>query len=472
MPQRLPTLGESPYKTILDGFLEVTLDTAGALRTTLTPTFAGLTLTGDQSIAKTAPAFTLDGTGITSASLYLRTNSTTRWQMYVPSASTDLRFNDGSADRVTLAAGGTLTIPALVITGLTTILQINASNLDFAPATNIQANRTAGIFFTGNPSTLSGAVTGDIAIPQGNSYRATTSGASLILLRSSSIGGVNYVQLGNQTIAAIGVPDTMVGAGIGDLVVANTKGVRSGNFAGSTTIRMIDVSGGASNIVIVGGDGAGAIGVGAIATGTGSAANDLIIQNNASLRFTQASGTNTSRVLHYDGSNNLKIGEDGNVLIMGAPASIVSAVAGDIVFGNGLFLRAANNAGNGTVPLIGAVTSTNLVQVGGAGATAQIVIIGTPASTSGASTGDLVLANNRSVDWTNNAGSAVIGGISFDTADRITLNANSKAVSVVGPLTQTTIGANGAASALTANPVGYLTVRIGGIDRIIPYYNV
>lgn len=37
--------------------------------------------------------------------------------------------------------------------------------------------------------------------------------------------------------------------------------------------------------------------------------------------------------------------------------------------------------------------------------------------------------------------------------------------------TQSTIGANGAASALTANPVGYQKVLIGGVARIIPYYN-
>lgn len=36
--------------------------------------------------------------------------------------------------------------------------------------------------------------------------------------------------------------------------------------------------------------------------------------------------------------------------------------------------------------------------------------------------------------------------------------------------TQSTIGANGAASALTANPVGYVKVLIGGTARIIPYY--
>lgn len=37
--------------------------------------------------------------------------------------------------------------------------------------------------------------------------------------------------------------------------------------------------------------------------------------------------------------------------------------------------------------------------------------------------------------------------------------------------TQTTIGANGAASALTANPVGYLKIKINNTEYIIPYYN-
>jgi hypothetical protein len=40
-----------------------------------------------------------------------------------------------------------------------------------------------------------------------------------------------------------------------------------------------------------------------------------------------------------------------------------------------------------------------------------------------------------------------------------------------GSTHQTTIGANGAASALTANPVGYLKISVDGADKIIPYYN-
>lgn len=40
------------------------------------------------------------------------------------------------------------------------------------------------------------------------------------------------------------------------------------------------------------------------------------------------------------------------------------------------------------------------------------------------------------------------------------------------PTTFTTIGANGAATALTANPVGYLTINIGNTSYQVPYYNL
>ena len=38
--------------------------------------------------------------------------------------------------------------------------------------------------------------------------------------------------------------------------------------------------------------------------------------------------------------------------------------------------------------------------------------------------------------------------------------------------TSSTIGSNGGASALTANPVGYVKVKINGTEYQIPYYNV
>lgn len=45
-------------------------------------------------------------------------------------------------------------------------------------------------------------------------------------------------------------------------------------------------------------------------------------------------------------------------------------------------------------------------------------------------------------------------------------------LTLASPTTQTTIGANGAATALTANPVGYVTVMIGDTPYQIPYFNL
>lgn len=44
-------------------------------------------------------------------------------------------------------------------------------------------------------------------------------------------------------------------------------------------------------------------------------------------------------------------------------------------------------------------------------------------------------------------------------------------LTLASPTTQTTIGANGTASALTANPVGYITIMVGNSPFIVPYYN-
>lgn len=45
-------------------------------------------------------------------------------------------------------------------------------------------------------------------------------------------------------------------------------------------------------------------------------------------------------------------------------------------------------------------------------------------------------------------------------------------LTLASPSTFTTIGANGAASALTANPVGYITVMVGNTPYQIPFYNL
>ncbi len=45
-------------------------------------------------------------------------------------------------------------------------------------------------------------------------------------------------------------------------------------------------------------------------------------------------------------------------------------------------------------------------------------------------------------------------------------------LTLASPTTLATIGSNGTATALTANPVGYLVFNIGNVSYQIPYFNL
>ena len=60
--------------------------------------------------------------------------------------------------------------------------------------------------------------------------------------------------------------------------------------------------------------------------------------------------------------------------------------------------------------------------------------------------------------------------ISNGAAEAIMLLANQKINFGTGYPTQTTVGAAGAASALPANPDGYIRVQVAGAEKVVPYY--
>ena len=61
----------------------------------------------------------------------------------------------------------------------------------------------------------------------------------------------------------------------------------------------------------------------------------------------------------------------------------------------------------------------------------------------------------------------VAGDLTLDPAGKIALGTGKL---ITGWSTQTTVGAAGAASALPANPTGYVKVDVGGSTYVIPYY--
>jgi hypothetical protein len=72
-------------------------------------------------------------------------------------------------------------------------------------------------------------------------------------------------------------------------------------------------------------------------------------------------------------------------------------------------------------------------------------------------------------DSSGNVLAAIEGGALRINNSAQTVGANEISI---GSITATTVGAAGAASALPANPVGYLIINVAGTNRKIPYYTV
>lgn len=172
-------------------------------------------------------------------------------------------------------------------------------------------------------------------------------------------------------------------------------------------------------------------------------------------------------------NTNFAITELGQVLVGNLVTSTMGN--GEVSLGNSKYYRASNAAGTASTTLIGlsntdvvfVANGTNNVALAAGGGAA---LVGTTFAT-GAASGDFIIKNNAKYRAVNQGGTNTLALVSLDTTNRLNLDANSAALLVANAVTQTTIGANGAASALTANPVGYIKVNIGGSDRIIPYYN-
>jgi hypothetical protein len=84
-----------------------------------------------------------------------------------------------------------------------------------------------------------------------------------------------------------------------------------------------------------------------------------------------------------------------------------------------------------------------------------------------------LLVDDVTAGTTNIALQTGLGRVQFGDVVELRGAATARSGSIVGigGTTQTTIGANGAASALTANPLGYLIFFKGATKIVVPYYN-
>jgi len=106
-----------------------------------------------------------------------------------------------------------------------------------------------------------------------------------------------------------------------------------------------------------------------------------------------------------DGGTQVMRIDESAVIEFGAPTTKANAGNGETVLKQGAWHRGANNAGNDTVPLIRAAfqDSLNTVNVGDGG---EVIELGAPASLVNAGAGDAVLAQNKFLFGTNSGGTA------------------------------------------------------------------
>lgn len=98
-----------------------------------------------------------------------------------------------------------------------------------------------------------------------------------------------------------------------------------------------------------------------------------------------------------------------------------------------------------------------------------VFALGTTVVTSAAA-GEEVLGNAKLRRSVNAAGTDTIGLNYLNAVNQHVLNVNSQLLYYLNPLTQTTVGAAGGASALPATPTGYLRIALNGVERVMPYY--
>ena len=162
----------------------------------------------------TAVVVKIEGNGVTSANLKFKTNETDRWNLNVPSGSTDLRFTTGSSDTLTLKSSGNVgigtTSPSAKLHVVRTIdadgslednLQLKVENtiedrpsgIEFRSKRSASASDSAAIVYTTTTATTN---TRQIHLIPEIGVSGDLSNSSLI----AKAGG--QVKVGNSTYAA------------------------------------------------------------------------------------------------------------------------------------------------------------------------------------------------------------------------------------------------------------------------------
>lgn len=331
-------------------------------------------------------------------------------------------------------------------------------------------------------STAGGVVTGAVTAP---SFILTGTGA--IVSRSGASTSAVFVTLANTsgefTAGTEGAgPGTIItGDSAYDTAIRGASGIALSANGGSTMHVRIASTGAvtlSSTLIgtrLIGGtDPAASVAPGVFSDGTAPANNAYAPANVLSLLVSKANalttgGLVTAEVYHKQTAANP----------LGSIISHFSYIDSAHTSGTSL-IHIANVASieasgsGGTTTTLGCYRTQSLVQSGATITNMPLVDIRPPANSG--TIGTLIGLDVQAMTAGSTANYAIrtsTGTVQFADTLELTAAATARTGSVVGlgGTTQTTIGANGAASALTANPLGYLIFFKGSTKCVIPYYN-
>jgi len=354
-----------------------------------------------------------------------------------------------SGTSLTLATGATVTgiDNGTLATGSATLLATQG-----AIKTYIDAQNTAqSITFVGDDSTGTAVNSGEtFQVAGGTGLTSAVSGDTMTLAIDSTVATLSGTQvLTNKTLTSPVINGATM---TGDVTVDNI------------TLNDNIISSASNADLILDPSGTGDIKLTATSTD---------ITGNASVSGTLSTADITTTGNHTLNGNSTV---DGTLVVKGSinADTFISNSDGDITI---------NPAGTGEINLTG---PTNITGTGTVTGQLNVDNLRMDANTISSTTGGITIT--PSTNETLALGGLVTAAefqatlaeittlradtIQNDTSDGdISISTQGTGVVDFNTATQTTIGANGAASALTANPVGYLKIKIGGADRIIPFYN-
>jgi len=134
----------------------------------------------------TTAAVKIEGNGVTSANLKFKTNETDRWNVNVPSGSTDLRFTTGSSDTLTLKSNGNVGIGTTSPQGTLSVKPSQFRELDFIESNSQMTMRSTAPDTSYNLRAL-GIESSDIVFRTG-STSGTTSTQRMVINSSGNVG--------------------------------------------------------------------------------------------------------------------------------------------------------------------------------------------------------------------------------------------------------------------------------------------